>query len=68
MSSVHGGDFAIAGPKGSLDCFKEELQKKHDLKEGVPLGPHLKDDKEGRVLNRIIRWIDKGLTYEADPS
>ena len=25
------------------------------------------DDKEGRVLNIIIRWTQDGLEYEADP-
>ena len=25
------------------------------------------DDKEGKVLNRVIRWTDEGLEYEADP-
>ena len=23
--------------------------------------------QEGRVLNRVIRWTDEGMTYEADP-
>ena len=30
-------------------------------------GPGPADDKEARLLNRIIRWTSKGLEYEADP-
>ena len=31
------------------------------------MGPGPEDDKEATVLNRLIRWTDKGLEYEADP-
>ena len=31
------------------------------------LGPSPKDDKEVRVLNRIVRWNSEGVEYEADP-
>ena len=31
------------------------------------LGPSPADAKEGRVLNRIIRWCDDSIEYEADP-
>ena len=34
---------------------------------GGRLGPAATDDKEARVLNRIIRWTGNGLEYEADP-
>ena len=37
------------------------------MKEASRLGADPKDDKEGRVLNRIVRWTDDGLEYEADP-
>ena len=30
-------------------------------------GPGNSDDKEGRVLNRVVRWTDDGVEYEADP-
>ena len=67
ISSVHGDDFTTAGPKSALDWFRSELEKRYELKEGARLGPAPEDDKEGRVLNRVIRWLDGGLAYEADP-
>lgn len=67
ISSVHGDDFTTAGPKENLDWFRKSLECRYGLKEAARLGPGLADDKEGRVLNRIIRWNDRGLAYEADP-
>ena len=31
------------------------------------LGPEPKDDKEVSILNRVVRWCDDCLLYEADP-
>ena len=64
---MHGDDFTTAGPKSGLDKFVEMLKEKYELKEAARLGPGPEDDKEARVLNRIIRWTDYGLEYEADP-
>ena len=30
------------------------------------MGPGPQDDKEARVLNRIVRWTERGREYEAD--
>ena len=65
--SVHGGDFTATGPKDQLDWFEGKLKENYGLTVGGRLGPGPKDDKEARVLNRIIRWTDRGLEYEADP-
>ena len=67
ISDVHGDDFTTGGPKRELDRFREELKKRYELKESARLGPANGDDKEGRVLNRIVRWPQEGLTYEAGP-
>ena len=56
VSSVHGDDFATAVPKSSLDWFKSGLEKRYEFKEGTRFGPASGDYKEGRVLNRIVRW------------
>ena len=66
-SSVHGDDFTTAGPKRHLDWLKQEMQRKYELTENYRLGPGGKDQKEGKVLNRIVRWTDWGVEYEADP-
>ena len=31
------------------------------------LGPEGSDDKEVSILNRVIRWVDGGVEYEAGP-
>ena len=65
--SVHGDDITTSGPKNHLDWFKQELSKYYDLTEAHRLGPGPDDDKEARVLNRIVRWTEHGIEYEADP-
>ena len=65
--SVHGDDFTTVGPKSALDNFVVKLRTKYELKEAARLGAGEGDDKEARVLNRIVRWTSEGLEYEADP-
>jgi hypothetical protein len=65
--SIHGDDLSAQGPEEELDWYKSELEKVYELKEGARLGPGAKDDKESRMLNRIVRWTNEGLEYEADP-
>jgi len=65
--SVHGDDFTTAGPKCELDWFERLLEETYELKKGGRLGPGAKDTKELTILNRVIRWTDMGLEYEADP-
>ena len=43
------------------DWFKKSLEEQHKLKEAARLGRGRSDDREGRVLNRIISWSEKGL-------
>ena len=66
-SSVHGDDLTTTGTKKQLDWFKRELEKAYELKEGARLGPGRGDDREATVLNRVVRWTDHGIEYEADP-
>ena len=65
--SVHGDDFTSAAPKLALDWFERELAKRYKLTLGGRLGPGPDDAREARVLNRIVRWTQHGLEYEADP-
>ena len=67
VASVHGDDFTICGPKRQLDWMKSEMHKKYELTENGRLGPGKDDDKEVKILNRIARWTDRGVEYEADP-
>jgi histone deacetylase 1/2 len=65
--SIHGDDLPAQGPKEEPDWYRQELEKTYELKEGARLGPGAKDDKESRMLNRVIRWTPEGIEYEADP-
>ena len=65
--TVHGDDFTAAGPKASLDWYESAVENKYELKKGGRLGPGPTDDRETTCLNRVIRWCDHGLEYEADP-
>jgi hypothetical protein len=67
VSSVYGDDFTTTGTKENLDWFLDSLKKKYELTESARLGPGASDDKEARILNRIVRWTAEGLEYEADP-
>ena len=65
--SVHGDDFTAAGPKIDLDWYEDEIKKNYEVTIQPRLGPGEQDAKEVVVLNRIIKWNEHGLTYEADP-
>ena len=67
VTSVHGDDFTIAGPKCEIDWLKGQMELKYELTETGRIGPGVKDGKELKVLNRIVRWCPEGLEYEADP-
>ena len=67
VTSVHGDDFTIAGPKLQIDLMKKEMEAKYELTETGRIGPGPKDGKELKVLNRLVRWTEAGLEYEADP-
>ena len=40
---------------------------RYELRKGGRIGPGEHDDKEGRVLSRVVWWTTHGLEYEADP-
>jgi hypothetical protein len=63
---VHGDDFTILGFEESLDWFKTKIQKKYEIKFRGRLGPENKDDKEIRILNRVVYWTKEGIKYEPD--
>ena len=43
------------------------MAKAYELTRGGRLGPGEEDDREATVLNRVVRWTQAGLEYEADP-
>ncbi len=67
VTSVHGDDFTSTGPCDELNWFEAAVQEKYELDVGPRLGPGKDDAKEGRVLNRVVRWCEDSIEYECDP-
>lgn len=65
--AVYGDDFIAVGKTCELDWYARELAKHYDFAAGGRLGGGEPVDKESRVLNRIVRWANGGIEYEADP-
>ena len=65
--TVHGDDFTSTGTAQDLKWFERGLAAAFEIKPEL-LGPDkLHHRQEIRVLNRVITWTPKGITYEADP-
>ena len=64
MCLVHGDDYVCSGGPSELSWLKDKLSAAYDLKTQL-LGPGAR--AEGKVLNRVVRWDDKGWEIEADP-
>ena len=62
---VHGDDFVTTGSREGTRWFKEALGKRFDIKTSV-VGRGVGEDKEARILNRVIRVKPGGWEYEAD--
>ena len=62
---VHGDDYVSVGSRQSLNWLKVELEKKFKIKTNI-IGSDEGDDKELKILNRIVRCTTKGFEYEAD--
>ena len=63
---VYGDDFVILGMPNQLNWCRKRLEEKYEVTVEV-LGPDAEQCREVRVLNRILRWTDDGIEYEADP-
>ena len=64
---VYGDDFSARGSKKALDWYELEMKKSFELTVKARLGTGPNDDKEARILNRIVRVTSEGVEYEADP-
>ena len=62
---VHGDDFVSVGDKESVIKFKQRLEERFEIKTRI-LGSSAGEEKEGRVLNRVIRVTANGWEYEPD--
>ena len=64
---VHGDDFTFLGDSSALAFAEACMRQLYDIKVRGVLGPDPNDDKEIRILNRILTWSADGLHYECDP-
>ena len=64
---VHGDDFTASRTATALDKYEAALQKSFQIKIRGRLGEEDKDQKEIRILIRIVRVIPSGVAYEAGP-
>ena len=60
-TSVYGGDFTTAGRKSQLDWFKKSVGERYKPNELARLGPAANDDKEAKILTRVVGWTEAGL-------
>ena len=65
--SVHGDNFTTVGPKSSLDWFVDYFKSKQEIKKSARMSPTEEGDKEGRALDKIMRWTNAGIKCEGDP-
>ena len=63
---VHGGDFTVLSDRAGIDFVHAAMKKKYIVKLRGVLGPERGDDKEIRILNRVLRYTESGLELEAD--
>jgi hypothetical protein len=63
---VLGDDFTSIGEDPDLDRFEHAMKEHYELKVRGRLGPEKGDDKEIRILNRVVRCTADGIEYEAD--
>ena len=64
---VHGDDFVVTGSPVGLEFVKKILSARYPVKVRAVLGPEAGDHKEATILNRIVRWEDGEISFEADP-
>ena len=65
ISLVHGDDFITVGNRKNIRWFKNKLEGRFDIKTKI-IGQGEGEDREARVLNRIIRVTPDGWEYEPD--
>jgi hypothetical protein len=64
---VHGDDFVFVGPDVDLTWVEKIMGASFLIKVVGKLGGDRGDEREIRVLNRVLRWTADGIMYEADP-
>ena len=63
--TVHGDDFTASGSDLDLAWLQAQFKKRFEVKVQI-LGPGPGQEREVRILNRVIRWTVHGIEYEPD--
>ena len=63
---VHGDDYASCGSGPQLQWLQSKLEQRFEIKSNT-IGHQPSDEKECKILNRIVRAVPGGWEYEADP-
>ena len=63
---VHGDDFVVVARKSGRDYAEDTLRKAYEIKV-ENAGPEAEDNKEIKILGRIISYSFDGITCEPDP-
>lgn len=63
---VWGDDFTFLGRERHLKDMAAKMAEWYDIKVRAVMGPGRDDDKEVRILNRLVKWKADKITYEAD--
>lgn len=64
---VHGDDSVFSGPTPQLAWVKGKVARRFLVKTMQIFAGGPDDQREIRILNRVVRWELGGLTYESDP-
>ena len=64
--AIHRDDFLGEGTEESLNVLGQLLLASMDVKVMPRSGPGAA--RSGRYLERVVRWIGSGFTWEADPA
>ena len=65
MMTVHGDDFTSSASTKTLEWLKKKFEAKFEVTAKL-LGPEVSQEREIRVLDRVIQWEADGLVYEPD--
>ena len=63
---VHGDDYLVTGADADLRWLRREVAKKFEIKSSI-LGTGEDEEEEVTFLNRVVRYTEHGIEYEADP-
>ena len=64
-AAVHGDDITVEGSRQNVEALTAAVEAKYEIKVQM-LGQDVDLLKEGKIINRSLRWTDRGIWWEAD--